>query len=92
MQLIEFQLSQFSPILDLGDLETLRQYFDCLDRTQSGSLTRQELWPVAEALVIRLGHGTRGSFLWAATKLVDRNVNGYIEFEEFCTLVSTSTC
>jgi hypothetical protein len=77
---------QFSPLLSSGDVETLRQYFDCLDITQTGSLSSSDLWPLAEALVIRLGAGTRGSFLFFASVSVDTNWNGYMEFDEFCTL------
>ena len=63
--------------MDAGDLETLRQYFDCLDRTQTGSLSLKDLWPVADALVLKLGNSARRSFLWVACKRFDRNHDGY---------------
>ena len=74
--------------MDAGDLETLRQYFDCLDRTQTGSLSLKDLWPVADALVLKLGNSARRSFLWVACKRFDRNHDGYVGFEEFCRMVS----
>jgi hypothetical protein len=79
--------TKFSPLLNSGDIETLRYYFDCLDITQSGSLSHSDLKPVAQAINMKMGT-SKSLFSWAAFKLVDKGKNRYIEFEEFCTMVS----
>lgn len=69
--------------MSLEELKRLRLFFECLDEDKSGTICLQELKKTCQRLKIKLNEHEAFELM----RLMDRNSNGSIDFDEFVNLL-----